>query len=83
MTKKRSSRQQLEKPQFDFKLAEINHGPADNNDLENEIGCPACQSIMTLSSTYDSPYYGCNECNFCLYIQNDNRLLSIQQENRR
>jgi hypothetical protein len=66
MTKKRKGGQLLEKPQFDFKVAEITHEPADNNELETEIECPICQSIMTFSA-YDSPYYGCDECNFCLY----------------
>ena len=67
MTKKRSG-QQLEKPQFDFKVTEITHEMADNNELENEIECPSCQSNMILNGVYDSPYYGCNDCNFCLYI---------------
>ncbi len=49
MTKKRRSGQQLEKPQFDFKVTEITHEPADNNELENEIQCPSCQNVMTLS----------------------------------
>jgi hypothetical protein len=68
MTKKRRSGQQLEKPQFDFKVAERIHEPTDNSELETEIECPSCQSIMTLNSVYDSPYYGCNDCNFCLYM---------------
>lgn len=67
MTKKRNN-QQLEKPQFDFKVAEITHERADNNELENEIECPSCQSIMALNCVYDSPYYGCEDCQFCLYI---------------
>ncbi len=68
MPKKRKSGQLLEKPQFDFKVTEINHEPTDNSELETEIECPLCQSIMTLNSVYDSPYYGCAECQFCLYI---------------
>ncbi len=68
MTKKRRAGQQLEKPQFDFKVAEVTHEPTDSNELENEIECPSCQNDMTLSSAYDSPYYGCDECNFCLYM---------------
>ncbi len=67
MTKKRS-RQQLEKLQFDFKVAEITHEPEDNNELENEIECPTCQGVMVLNSVYDSPYYECDDCQFCLYI---------------
>ena len=67
MTKKRRSGQQLEKPQFEFKVSETIHEESDNSELETEIECPTCQSIMTLN-VYDSPYYGCDECNFCLYI---------------
>ena len=63
MTKKRKNGQQLEKPQFDFKVSETIH--EDNGGLETEIECPSCQSIMTFSA-YDSLYYSCNECNFCL-----------------
>jgi protein-arginine kinase activator protein McsA len=68
MTKKRKSGQLLEKPQFDFKVTETIHESAYNDELETEIECPSCQSIMTLNSVYDSQYYGCNECNFCLYM---------------
>ena len=67
MTKKQSG-QQLEKPQFEFKVSETIHKETDNNsELETEIECPLCQSIMIFSA-YDSPYYGCDECNFCLYM---------------
>ena len=67
MTKKQSG-QQLEKPQFEFKVSETIHKETDNNsELETEIECPLCQSIM-IFSVYDSPYYGCDECNFCLYM---------------
>ena len=67
MTKKRRNGQQLEKPQFDFKVSETIHEETDNSELETEIECPSCQSIMTFGA-YDSPYYGCDECNFCLYM---------------
>ena len=67
MTKKRRSGQQLEKPQFDFKVSETIHEETDNSDLDTEIECPSCQNIMTLSA-YDSLYYTCDECNFCLYM---------------
>ena len=63
MTKKRKNGQQLEKPQFDFKVSETIHEETGNSELEAEIECPSCQKIVTLSA-YDSPYYSCNECNF-------------------
>ena len=67
MTKKRRSGQQLEKLQFDFKVSGTIHEETDNSELETEIECPSCQRIMRLSA-YDSLYYSCNECNFCLYM---------------
>ena len=56
MTKKRRNGQQLEKPQFDFKVSETIYQETDSNELENEIECPSCQCIMPLGA-YDSPYY--------------------------
>ena len=67
MTKKRKSGQQLEKPQFDFKVTETIHQETDNSELETEIECPSCQSSMTLNAN-DSLYYSCNECNFYLFM---------------
>ena len=67
MTKKRRSGQQLEKPQFDFKVTETIHEETDNSELETEIECPSCQNTMDLYSVSESPYYRCDDCNFCLY----------------
>ena len=69
MTKKRRSGQQLEKPQFDFKVTETIHEETDNSELETEIECPSCQNIMALYSVSESPYYSCDDCNFCLYTK--------------
>ena len=35
--------------------------------IENEIECPRCFDVMTLCSDFDSTYYVCNSCDFCLY----------------
>ena len=35
--------------------------------LEHDIECPRCYNIMTLCSDFDSLYYMCEECDFCLY----------------
>jgi late competence protein required for DNA uptake (superfamily II DNA/RNA helicase) len=35
--------------------------------LEHEIECPRCHDSMTLYSDFDSLYYVCEECDFCLY----------------
>ncbi len=51
-----------------LEVAEISHEPVNNNALDTEIECPSCHCIMTLYSMYDAPYFGCDDCNFCLYI---------------
>lgn len=35
--------------------------------LEHEIECPRCRDSMILCSDFDSLYYFCEECDFCLY----------------
>jgi hypothetical protein len=37
-------------------------------DIEQEIECPRCYDIMTLSSDFDKLYYFCQECNLSLLI---------------
>ena len=67
MAKKRRNGQQLAKPEFEFKVTETIHEETDSSELETEIECPLCQSIMSFGA-HDSLYYSCNECNFCLYM---------------
>jgi hypothetical protein len=38
-------------------------------DLEQEIECPRCYDVMTLSSNFDSLGYVCQECDFLLVIR--------------
>jgi cytochrome c-type biogenesis protein CcmH/NrfF len=35
--------------------------------LEHEIECPRCRDSMILCSDFDSLYYFCEGCDFCLY----------------
>jgi hypothetical protein len=35
--------------------------------LEHEIECPRCHDNMKLCTEFDSLYYGCEECDFCLF----------------
>jgi hypothetical protein len=39
-----------------------------NLEIEQEIDCPRCQDIMTLSSDFDRFGYVCEECDFLLYL---------------
>lgn len=35
--------------------------------LEQEIECPRCHDSMNLCSEFDSLYYSCESCDFCLF----------------
>jgi hypothetical protein len=39
------------------------------NDIEQEIECPRCSDVMTLSSNFDSIGYVCQECDFLLVMK--------------
>jgi formamidopyrimidine-DNA glycosylase len=52
----------------------VNKDTANVNDnkkieIENEIECPRCHDIITLSSEFDRLCYFCDECSFSLQIQ--------------
>jgi hypothetical protein len=38
-------------------------------DIEQEIECPRCYDVMTLSSNFDSLGYVCQECDFLLVMK--------------
>jgi hypothetical protein len=38
-------------------------------DIEQEIECPRCYDVMTLSSNFDSLGYVCQECDFLLVME--------------
>jgi hypothetical protein len=38
-------------------------------DIEQEIDCPRCYDVMTLSSNFDSMGYVCRECDFLLVMK--------------
>jgi ssDNA-binding Zn-finger/Zn-ribbon topoisomerase 1 len=58
---------QLESLQLVSKVIERADAPIDSNALDTEIECPSCQNTMDLYSAAESPYYGCDQCKFCLY----------------
>lgn len=41
--------------------------------MEHEIECPRCHDSMKLCSDFDSLYYACEECDFCLYTIKKNK----------
>jgi DNA-directed RNA polymerase subunit RPC12/RpoP len=38
-------------------------------DIEQEIECPRCYDVMTLSSNFDRLGYVCQECDFLLVMK--------------
>jgi hypothetical protein len=38
-------------------------------DIEQEIECPRCYNVMTLSSNFDCIGYVCHECDFLLVMK--------------
>jgi hypothetical protein len=69
----RSQRQQQQ--QVDPNLLQDEKETEDNKgekkilqDLEQEIECPRCYDMMSLSSDFDSLCYHCQECNLSLLI---------------
>ena len=38
-------------------------------DIEQEIECPRCHDVMTLSSEFDKLLYFCQECSFSLVMK--------------
>jgi hypothetical protein len=53
-------------PSEQSKTIDINNK---NIEIENEIECPRCHDIMTLSSEFDRLCYFCDECSFSLQNQ--------------
>ena len=41
----------------------------EEKDLEQEIECPRCHDVMTLSSEFDRLGYYCEECSFSLHLK--------------
>ena len=69
----RSQRQQQQ--QVDPNLLQYEKETEDNKgekkilqDLEQEIECPRCYDMMSLSSDFDSLCYHCQDCNLSLLI---------------
>ena len=48
----------------------INHSKSEQelalNELDKEIGCPRCNGIMELNSSFDALVYFCENCSFIL-----------------
>jgi hypothetical protein len=59
---------ELLSPEIKLDLENIEEDKS-SNDLEQEIECPRCYDVMTLSSNFDSLGYVCQECDFLLVMK--------------
>lgn len=59
---------ELLSPEIKSDLQDIKEDKS-TKDLEQEIECPRCYDVMTLSSNFDSLGYVCQECDFLLVMK--------------
>jgi hypothetical protein len=59
---------ELLSPEVESELHDIEEDKT-TKDLEQEIECPRCYDVMTLSSNFDSIGYVCQECDFLLVMK--------------
>jgi hypothetical protein len=59
---------ELLSPEIKSDLQDIEEDKS-TKDLGQEIECPRCYDVMTLSSNFDSLGYVCQECDFLLVMK--------------
>jgi hypothetical protein len=59
---------ELLSPEIKSDLQDIEENKS-TKDLEQEIECPRCYDVMTLSSNFDSLGYVCQGCDFLLVMR--------------
>jgi hypothetical protein len=59
----------LQTPTVDLNLQENSKNDDKAKDMEQEIECPRCSDIMTLSSEFDRLGYVCQECDLLLIMK--------------
>jgi hypothetical protein len=59
----------LQTPAEDLHLQEVEKNDDRVKDMEQEIECPRCADMMTLSSEFDRLGYVCQECNLLLVMK--------------
>jgi hypothetical protein len=58
---------ELVSPEVELEVQEVEEEDKTIKDIEQEIECPRCYDVMTLSSNFDRLGYVCQECDFLLY----------------
>ena len=62
---------ELISPEVELDLQEVEEEKEDKTikDIEQEIECPRCYDVMTLSSEFDKLLYFCQECGLSLVMK--------------
>jgi hypothetical protein len=61
---------ELLSPELDLELQEeVENDDQMTKDMEQEMECPRCYDMMTLSSDYDRLMYICQECDLSLVMK--------------
>jgi predicted SprT family Zn-dependent metalloprotease len=60
----------LQSPEVEVELdSQVPEEEQTTKDIEQEIECPRCHDVMTLSSEFDKLLYFCQECSFSLVMK--------------
>lgn len=57
---------ELVSPEVELDVQEVEEEDKTTKDIEQEIECPRCHDVMTLSSDFDMLLYVCQECDLLL-----------------
>lgn len=60
---------ELVSPEVELEVQEVEEEDRTIKDIEQEIECPRCYDVMTLSSNFDRLGYVCQECDFLLFMK--------------
>jgi hypothetical protein len=60
---------ELVSPEVELEVQEVEEEDKTIKDIEQEIECPRCYDVMTLSSNFDRLGYVCQECDFLLFMK--------------
>jgi DNA-directed RNA polymerase subunit RPC12/RpoP len=55
--------------EVELEVQEVEEEDKTIKDIEQEIECPRCYDVMTLSSNFDRLGYVCQECDFLLFMK--------------
>lgn len=60
---------ELVSPEVELDVQEVEEEDKTTKDIEQEIECPRCHDVMTLSSDFDMLLYVCQECDLLLMMK--------------